>query len=722
MNDLTASSPSQATEGCNLGGCIPERRDSERGSALIMTLMVMVILTVIGLSYLVLSDTENQIAVADRDGRQVLYVAMSGAKLAESWFNIPDPAYNAFVPERADCNLSLRVGDTDYDGVNDVNVPVNGNGQRYRGGTSTGAYRLFDKPFRGAVRDTFWGSADAPDVLITNDPALDGEYLDEMSLLFNTDDSASLEGVRIDEIRIFAPPLDQDLQRRFGICTISVTASKVLAQGSSRRRVSERTVSVVLQELPFPAPGAAIETSAAIDMSGNFAVNWGGAYTELDIDPQQGANFPGPAIPRENTSRFRYADFSPNAPDLDAAVGTQTLLTQLLTGDAGGPVELADPWINMRASGQITSAPNTDDQPWPYLYSVGITDDRSTIFQNQTYNFPELDYNFWKRYTQQRARNANYFKYAGSATFKRNGVGPAETFAHWTNTENPGVEPGLFFFDTQNAQNPQNGGPGILVPETTLNSSDIDSPSGEYIMEGVIYLNSTTVTTSGIGSAMAERTVNMPGEPFLDTGIDLDRNGVIGNTFEEIETIGNNIWDFAYLTSTESDGADFDANYGTAEFNAFETDHRVGDGVVPDAGDDPRILPDTIHEPFLNLAYPPPGSALDPLIVDYDIEATVTRTMGGDRDENTVQDRMTSLRDIRGAQVNLELFLNGVFYNEGNYDGQGNMSFFGSLLFKAGFNVTGTPNVYFNEGLVLGDFPPASMRIPRVYTSQVQTD
>ena len=83
---------------------------------------------------------------------------------------------------------------------------------------------------------------------------------------------------------------------------------------------------------------------------------------------------------------------------------------------------------------------------------------------------------------------------------------------------------------------------------------------------------------------------------------------------------------------------------------------------------------------------------------------------------------MTSLRDVRGAQVNLELFLNGVFYNEGAYQGSGNMAYFGSMMFKAGFNVTGSPDVYFNEGLVLGDFPPASMRIPRVYASQVQTD
>ena len=63
--------------------------NSERSFSLIMTMMVMLIMTVMGLSYLVVSDTENQISVADRDARQVLYVALSGAKIAESWFDVP---------------------------------------------------------------------------------------------------------------------------------------------------------------------------------------------------------------------------------------------------------------------------------------------------------------------------------------------------------------------------------------------------------------------------------------------------------------------------------------------------------------------------------------------------------------------------------------------------------------------------------------------------------
>ena len=47
---------------------------------------------------------------------------MSGAKVAESWFNVPDSAYNPFVPDKADCNLTLRVGDSDYDGANDASL------------------------------------------------------------------------------------------------------------------------------------------------------------------------------------------------------------------------------------------------------------------------------------------------------------------------------------------------------------------------------------------------------------------------------------------------------------------------------------------------------------------------------------------------------------------------------------------------------------------------
>lgn len=698
----------------------PGPRD-ERGSALITSMMVMVVMTVIGLSFVMISDTENQIAVADRDSRQVLYVALSGAKIAESWFNVPDSAYNPLVPSKAECDLTRRVGDSDFDGINDIDVPTNGSGQRYRGGTATGSYRLFDKPFRGAIRDTFWGSYDNPDVLLTNNPAVSNEYLDRMGALFNQGRSKSLQGVELVEVRIYAPPIDTTLMRRFGICTISVKAAKTLRIGSTSRRVAEREVSIVLQEMPFPAPGAAIESASSVDVSGNFGVHWGGTFAEGDLSLQAGSNFPGPGVPRENTSRFRFANFAPDAPDLDAAPGVQNLITHLLTG----PFAIRDPWAFYRTAGDITEAPNNDDQPWPYDRSRPLSADKSIFFQNQTYSFPELDYDFWKRFAQMRARNAHYFKYTGGgaeARFARNGAGVSHTFAHWVNTENPGIEPGVYFFDTSNARNPQGGAGGTLVPELKLNSSAVDSASGDFIMEGVIYSNFAEVDSSGISGKAVTRSVNMPGEPFLDTGIDIDRDGTVGNTYEELETINNGVWDFAYLGSVESDGADYDSVYGSPAFNAFELDVRTGAGVVPNEGNDPRIIGDVVHEPYLNFAYPAPGSASAPIVVDYDFEATTQRLMGGDRDANGVTDRMTSLRDRRGALVNLDIVVNGIWYNEGRYDGSGNLPVYGSVLMKGGFEATGTPDIYFNEAIALGDFPPAEMRIPRVYSSQVKTD
>ena len=704
----------------NTDETVPDRR--ERGSALVLTLMVMVIMTFFGISFLMISETENQISVADRDARQVLYMATAGSKLVESWFNIPDSAYNPFVPDRSECDLDERVGDSDYDGVTDIDVPNNGVGQRYRGGTSTGTYRLFDKPFRGAVRDTFWGTFNNPDILIENDLDVDGEFLDDVSALFNTDNSPTLEGVHLSEIRIYAPPYDEDLQQRFGICTATITAAKVIERGGVRRRVAERTVSVVFQEMPFPAPGAAIESANDIDVSGNFGVYWGGAFTETDTSLQSGSNFPGPSIPRENTSRFRWADFAPNAVDLDAVTpGTQNVLWALLTEDAGGPFGVKDPWLFFRANGSIAEAPNANDQPWPFDITVGIEDDKSIFFQNQTYVFPELDYDFWKQYTQMRMRNASYYKYAGAGPlFQRNGVGIAEDMEYWTNTTRPHVDAGIFFFDSMNSLNPQDGSGGVLVPDIKLNSSTVDP--NEFLMEGVIYTNAALIDSSGISGKAVTTRVNMPAEPFLDTGIDIDRDGTVGNTFEEIETVGNGVWDFAYYGSTESDGQYYDEEYGTSEFWAFESEHQVGDATFPDLGDDPRIQPDTVHEPFLNLAYPEVDEADDPVWVDFDYELFTVRTMGGDRDEDGNEDRMTSLRDRRGAQIDLDIVLNGVWYNEGAYDGSGNLPVFGSILMKGGFQATGSPDVWFNEGLVLGDWPPATMQIPRVYVSHFDVE
>jgi hypothetical protein len=699
----------------------PGHAASERGSALVIAVMVSVLVTMLGFSLVIIADTENRISVAQRDEVQTLYAAVSGAKMVETWFNQPNRSQNAFVPSRAECDLERRVGDSDYDGVDDIDVPTNGAVQRYRGGTAAGTYQLFDRPYRGAVRDTFWGGSETPDVLLTNDLDTDGEFLDGVSGMFNPANGKSFENIYLTEIKIYAPPYDDTLQRRYGICTISVTAGKYQERGSWRKQLAERTVTVVLNELPLPTPGAAIEAEGTVGLQGNFGVHWGGTFTEGDMSVQAGANFPGNSIPRLGTAQaFAWDDFSPNAPDLDpATAGTQNLLTQLLDG----PAEIRDPWLIFRANGTIEEATNPDDQPWPYDYATGVAEDRSIFYQNQFYAFPVMDYAFWKEFTQARSRNSHYHKYAGAGpVFQLNGVGTAHEFAHWVNTENPDVEPGIFFFDTSNNQNPQNGGPGILSDEILVNAGTIDSPSGDFIMEGMVFSNASVVNTSGIGTLVVDRVVSMPAEPFLDTGIDIDRSGTVGDTAEEQETIGNGVWDYAYPTSTESDGPLYADQYGTADFNAFEASHQYGDGVVPDDGLDPRIVPDVVHEPFLNFHYPGyTGPTDEDTYVDYDYELTERKALGDDRDGDGVDDTMTSLRDIKGAEVTLGLALNGIWYNEGAYDGVGNLPVYGSLLMRAGYNSTGTPDVYFNEALFRGNWPPDDMHLARVYATQMNS-
>jgi hypothetical protein len=683
--------------------------------------MISVLLTMLGFSLLIIANTENRISIAQRDGVQTQYAAVSGARLVETWFNQPSRSQNALVPSRTDCDLTQRVGDSNYDGVNDIDVPTNGATHRYRGGTAAGTYQLFDRPFRGAVRDTFWGDEETPDVVITNDLDVEDEYLDNMSDLFNPTNGSSFERVRIMEIRVYAPPYDDELARRFGICTVAVTAAKHLEQGGERKQLAERTVRMVLNELPLPTPGAAIESEGTVDLAGNFGVHWGGSFTESDMSVQAGANFPGNATPRLGTSQgFSWDDFAPNAADLDdATFGVQNLLTQLLDG----PAEIRDPWLLFRSNGSIEEAPNPDDQPWPYDYAIGLDNDKSIFFQNQYYSFPVMDYDFWKSFTQARSRNSSYYKYAGAGpVFQKDGAGTAESFSHWVNVENADVEPGIAFFDTANNLNPQNGGPGILTEEITVNAGTIDSPSGNFIIEGLVFSNASVINTSGLGTLTVDRTVNMPSEPFLDTGIDLDRSGTVGDTPEEVETIGNGIWDYAYPTSTESDGPLYAEQYLTADFLAFEASHQVADGVLPDGGLDPRIVPDVVHEPYLNFHYAGyTGPTDETFYTDYDYELTAQLSMGGDRNEDGVDDRMTSLRDIQGAEVTLGLALNGIWYNEGAYDGQGNIPVYGSLLMREGFSATGTPDVYFNENLFRGNWPPDELHLPRVYASQFES-
>src|SRR5437667_8916487 len=82
----------------------------QRGSALLVTLMVMDGLSLLGLGFVAVSETENTISANERNYTQVLSVAEAGARMVVEWFQ--DPAWasaRGLLPANNNSIKTLRV-------------------------------------------------------------------------------------------------------------------------------------------------------------------------------------------------------------------------------------------------------------------------------------------------------------------------------------------------------------------------------------------------------------------------------------------------------------------------------------------------------------------------------------------------------------------------------------------------------------------------------------
>src|SRR3989449_10438407 len=86
--------------------------NGEQGSALIIATLVTVILALLGLSYLMMAQTESTIAENGRNAATAMYVAEAGARLVINWFNDPT-ATGYLVPTTGNVDRTLRVFDHD---------------------------------------------------------------------------------------------------------------------------------------------------------------------------------------------------------------------------------------------------------------------------------------------------------------------------------------------------------------------------------------------------------------------------------------------------------------------------------------------------------------------------------------------------------------------------------------------------------------------------------
>ncbi len=282
-----------------------ERFGREKGSALLVSLMVMVGLSLLGLGFVAITETESAIATNDRNSAQALSAAETGAKVAVEWFQ--DSTWcrdRGLLPANLSAFKTTRV---------------------FTDATQNGYYKsnatdmLFDKPFRGATSNRFYGEGGdpavnppTPDVWIYRGKnAQSDAFLTNLNNALFVPDPVHNESVRVSDIRVYAPPIPGATRNvngfweggaaRYGIATIRVTAQKL----AGNRVVAERNVKAVISETPFPTVDGAIETSGTLVGQGSFEVYWGKVLSEKGIELKRAV--PGmPWFDARNQMAFEY--------------------------------------------------------------------------------------------------------------------------------------------------------------------------------------------------------------------------------------------------------------------------------------------------------------------------------------------------------------------------------------------------------------------------------
>jgi PilX N-terminal len=497
----------------------------ERGSALIIAVLITVILSLLGISYMLMAQTENTIAENERNAATALYVAEAGARLAVNWFN--DPSSTGWlVPTTGQVDRTVRLLDTDNNPATARVLAVSGDVTKpfYKDAAATPS-TLFDRPYRSAMGDTFMGIETGTDADPNNatrgpDLVINQSHLDTINTaLFTNFPSPSLSA-RITRIEVYSPPIVSigGSNTRMGIATVKVSAGVFIFPGTAQQRqVATRIVKAVVNEIPIPGPGGPLQSCADLNYNGNFQIHWGagGSQTSANLGLTSG-NFDLKAA-----TGLPYALNDPNTYYSDPAATPPYNLARWALLHTNQNID--DPWFKFLAGGAFVSTTypgtyvpacvSTDAQPCKFDPSHATTDDHSNLFQNTPMNCPTFDYNLWKSIAQSGNKNTYFFKSAGGGNFQLDGTGTSQDFTTWSNARK-----GLLFFDTTDGNVPVFG--SNLTPAINIASAT------SWWSQGMIYLNATDFGTQGAGSSGTTQTVVPPGEPGDASGfVNLDYPG-----------------------------------------------------------------------------------------------------------------------------------------------------------------------------------------------------
>jgi len=510
----------------------------DRGSALVLALMVTFIVSLLGVSFLLMAQTESRIARNETRAAQTLYMADSGARVVRGWFDRPGVALG-FPLDATVVDRSARqvIDETDpygqpptagaglykQDPLTSVDLDLDENGLP----------DLFQRPFRGgvALEHSLMGTEEWPDMRIDDaDPTTPAyAFLDTLSqTLFGTPVADVAFRWRISNIVVYAPPYVQFAGNwaRYGMGTIKVTARiyGLDAQGNEDAILAEHTTTSVINEIPYGTPVyGPVHTCADLTFAGNLSGHWGPVTAQGDIwGYTAGTPNIAPSLPRSAPPGPRVDRLWVSLPSEGDCLREYTKRVQ--------PVEpVTDPWLRVIALGRIDGAPaplTEPDQPYPpaaNVYPSGTCNalnvtptfpccDRSNLSHNHPLVLcPEYDYRFWKNLAMSGRRDVHYYVPDGTGRFLENGVAPARSFEEATELSTNGS--GLFFFDTADQRAPHDDDSDGTLDNL---SQTITIDGSTWQSAGFIYLNSTALTLNNLSAPPVAVTLRAPGEPFLD--------------------------------------------------------------------------------------------------------------------------------------------------------------------------------------------------------------
>ena len=106
-----------------------------------------------------------------------------------------------------------------------------------------------------------------------------------------------------------------------------------------------------------------------------------------------------------------------------------------------------------------------------------------------------------------------------------------------------------------------------------------------------------------------------------------------------------------------------------------------------------------------------------PFIVDNTAAQTISVDADGDGVNETYS--TTVGRDSLGLPFQREIDFYGIFYTSGVFQAQGSWAYYGAVVGKRGIGPgSGTPDIYWDDRLAQGQWPPAALSLPRVIISR----